>query len=900
MDAGLPGEASPLDEAGPPLTLITGPAGIGRTHVLRALRRAAAGAGRPVLEVRLAPEDRDDPGYLVARVLTGLAPVPARLAAGRGHSMTAEHWAAAFARTLRDRPGLVVLVDDAQWADPRSAAGLLEAMHDLAGSSLRFVAALRTGAEPAPAVAAGFDRLRAAGLVRVAPVRPLAPAAVDALVRDAVRAVPHDSLGVAVRRFGRGRPAAVLAAVEGFRRSGTLAVVDRRAYLTDTAADPQIPAGHDLLSPVRRLAPPARAVARALAVLEPLRAAAPPLIGAVLGLPADLVYEHLGTLRREGVAREGRHGWRIPVPAMALALRAGLGPYERARLAQVAVEALWSGRVHCSDPHFLPDQVAAAGTLVDAGPALALLRERAEAAAVVRPAAAARWWAAAATLSGDPADRVEALLSHAAAELCAGRYAAARIDTHRLLGEHAASLSAAVRQDAELLALAGACGERDVDAIRRTAEGQPWSADGPAPTTVTRAAALTLEDRWAAAARLLARAPLDPPEPDSAAATVFEQVAAVTGRTSALARTGQGGAYRYAERERARAAATDRGARRRAASVVGSSGIHLMAGDLAAAERGIAEAGLPARDLPAPERCLLDWHAGRWDAALDAAEFGMAAGLVAGRHPLPSAVHRAAAEVLLSRGRPARARAVLEATHDTFTALGHLTAVAAAEIEWVLGRADAALRVATNALAKASVRGMAMGRDELWLIVTELAMERGDVGSAWSAAASATTAASALGTEAGAVRAATARMIVARDHTAAVEVVAMARALGRPYELARTLERVVRWTGRTPELLGEAYDLLGDLGAVLHRSRVRQVMREHGRGVPGRVRTLAEGEHLLAVLVADGLSNRELAAATQSSEKSVEGRLTRLFNRTGYRSRVELAAAVLVGDYGPG
>jgi DNA-binding NarL/FixJ family response regulator len=70
--------------------------------------------------------------------------------------------------------------------------------------------------------------------------------------------------------------------------------------------------------------------------------------------------------------------------------------------------------------------------------------------------------------------------------------------------------------------------------------------------------------------------------------------------------------------------------------------------------------------------------------------------------------------------------------------------------------------------------------------------------------------------------------------------------------------------------------------------------------IPGRAQTLAEGERLLARLVADCLSNRQLAAATQSSEKSVEGRLSRLFNRTGYRSRVELAAAVLVGDAGLG
>jgi DNA-binding NarL/FixJ family response regulator len=60
---------------------------------------------------------------------------------------------------------------------------------------------------------------------------------------------------------------------------------------------------------------------------------------------------------------------------------------------------------------------------------------------------------------------------------------------------------------------------------------------------------------------------------------------------------------------------------------------------------------------------------------------------------------------------------------------------------------------------------------------------------------------------------------------------------------------------------------------------------------------VAENERLLATLVTDGLTNRELATVLGASEKSVEGRLSRLFQRTGYRSRVELASAVLTGEY---
>ena len=49
----------------------------------------------------------------------------------------------------------------------------------------------------------------------------------------------------------------------------------------------------------------------------------------------------------------------------------------------------------------------------------------------------------------------------------------------------------------------------------------------------------------------------------------------------------------------------------------------------------------------------------------------------------------------------------------------------------------------------------------------------------------------------------------------------------------------------------------------------------------------------------DGLGNRQIATVLGTSEKSVEGRLSRLFARAGYRSRVELATAVLTGQFQP-
>ncbi len=59
---------------------------------------------------------------------------------------------------------------------------------------------------------------------------------------------------------------------------------------------------------------------------------------------------------------------------------------------------------------------------------------------------------------------------------------------------------------------------------------------------------------------------------------------------------------------------------------------------------------------------------------------------------------------------------------------------------------------------------------------------------------------------------------------------------------------------------------------------------------------LSEQDVRLIGLVADGATNRQIAARLACSEKTVEQRLTRLFQRTGCRSRVELAAAWLDGS----
>ena len=89
-----------------------------------------------------------------------------------------------------------------------------------------------------------------------------------------------------------------------------------------------------------------------------------------------------------------------------------------------------------------------------------------------------------------------------------------------------------------------------------------------------------------------------------------------------------------------------------------------------------------------------------------------------------------------------------------------------------------------------------------------------------------------------------------------------------------------------------------DLYAVAGRHDLRRALRPRaeGRGLhatpPGRppVDALTPQETAVAALVAQRLSNREVAAELFVSMKTVQYHLTRIYAKLGVRSRTELAA----------
>jgi DNA-binding CsgD family transcriptional regulator len=89
--------------------------------------------------------------------------------------------------------------------------------------------------------------------------------------------------------------------------------------------------------------------------------------------------------------------------------------------------------------------------------------------------------------------------------------------------------------------------------------------------------------------------------------------------------------------------------------------------------------------------------------------------------------------------------------------------------------------------------------------------------------------------------------------------------------------------------LEQALSVFERLGARLWADRARGELARIG----GRTATrdeLTEAERRIAALVAEGRSNREVAAALFLTEHSVETALTRIYRKLGVRSRTELGS----------
>ncbi len=124
--------------------------------------------------------------------------------------------------------------------------------------------------------------------------------------------------------------------------------------------------------------------------------------------------------------------------------------------------------------------------------------------------------------------------------------------------------------------------------------------------------------------------------------------------------------------------------------------------------------------------------------------------------------------------------------------------------------------------------------------------------------------------------------------------VALEEQLPLPLERARTrlaLGRVLRrlqQRSAAHAMLTEALTRFEELGAPLWAERAREELARIGGRAPSSD-DLTPTEHRIAGLVAEGMTNREVAATLFVTPKTVESALTRVYRKLGVRSRTELA-----------
>jgi DNA-binding CsgD family transcriptional regulator len=115
-----------------------------------------------------------------------------------------------------------------------------------------------------------------------------------------------------------------------------------------------------------------------------------------------------------------------------------------------------------------------------------------------------------------------------------------------------------------------------------------------------------------------------------------------------------------------------------------------------------------------------------------------------------------------------------------------------------------------------------------------------------------------------------------------------------PFQHARTLlalgvtQRRAKQRGAARRTLEQALSIFERLGAPLWAEKARAELQRIGGRVASRGE-LTEAEGRIAELVAEGRTNREVAAALFVTEHTVEGALTRVYRKLGVRSRTELA-----------
>jgi DNA-binding CsgD family transcriptional regulator len=304
---------------------------------------------------------------------------------------------------------------------------------------------------------------------------------------------------------------------------------------------------------------------------------------------------------------------------------------------------------------------------------------------------------------------------------------------------------------------------------------------------------------------------------------------------------------------------------------------------------------------------LADYLTGRWDEAAQVAEEASELALQTGQRPMHAYSLATRALVRASLGLEAEARADARRALEFAAERG----MAAARIHsvWALGVLELSLdrpAEAAQLLAPERERLLAAGVGEpgtIRFVPDEIealtALGRTDEARApldWLEERG-----SALARPSALAAAARCRgLLAAASGDSDAAFAAFERALaehvrvGNPFEHARTLlafgatQRRAKKKATARKTTGEALALFEQLGAALWAGKARAELASIGGRAPSNDE-LTPAEERVAALVAEGRTNREVAAVLYVTEHTVERHLSRIYRKLCVRSRAELA-----------
>jgi DNA-binding NarL/FixJ family response regulator len=305
----------------------------------------------------------------------------------------------------------------------------------------------------------------------------------------------------------------------------------------------------------------------------------------------------------------------------------------------------------------------------------------------------------------------------------------------------------------------------------------------------------------------------------------------------------------------------------------------------------------------------VEYAAGDFDTALAEHDTGMTLAEESG-HIWRVRSLGVAAAIAVHRGDLTKAATMITAAEEQIASFGpHPADVDSARARYLLARANDDAPLAFEAAAQAWDRCASHGyRSQLTRSAVDLAsaaLAVGDRERAAAAAAAAQPVAEIAPATCWQGCAAQARGLAGNDLEQLMQAVTLLRASHRPLYLAFALEDAAEALARAARaeqarpLAAEALDLFDGLGAVTDAARARRRWRAASlhvgaRGARGRPRTgwesLSEGELRVVRLVAEGRTNRDIAAQLFITRDTVHTHVSHALRKLGLSSRVELAA----------